>query len=200
MGQQTATNANFKAGAYTLHVKSQLIPMMKVAIRKEIETDFPTVYELNKATFGQDNEAKLVDLLRISTAFIPDLSLVATDRNAVVGRILFTKIKIKDENDKEYDSLALAPLAVKPELQKRGIGGQLIRYGLAKARELGHKSVIVVGHEQYYPKFGFLPAATWKIDAPFAVRANAFMGLELVKDGFKNVTGIVYYPKEFEMV
>jgi predicted N-acetyltransferase YhbS len=174
--------------------------MMKVVIRKEIESDFYDVYELNKAAFGQDIEAKLVDLLRKSPAFVPDLSLVATANDAVVAHILFTKIKIKDENGKEYNSLALAPMAVKPELQKQGIGGQLIRYGLSKARELRHKSVIVVGHEQYYPKFGFLPAGRWKIKAPFDVHANSFMGLELVKDGLKNVTGTVHYPKEFEMV
>lgn len=174
--------------------------MMKVAIRKEIETDFSDVYELNKAAFGQDTEAKLVDLLRKSTAFIPNLSLVATDSDTVVGHILFTKIKINDENGKEYDSLALAPMAVKPELQKQGIGGQLIKYGLAAASELGHKSVIVVGHEQYYPKFGFLSAGRWKIKAPFDVQENAFMGLELVKDGLKNVTGTVHYPKEFGIV
>jgi predicted N-acetyltransferase YhbS len=72
-------------------------------------------------------------------------------------------------------------------MQKRGIGGQLIKIGLAKARVLGYKSVIVVGHEHYYPRFGFMPASKWNIRAPFDVPANVFMGLELIADGFKEV-------------
>ncbi|MBD0350138.1 MAG: N-acetyltransferase [Flavisolibacter sp.] len=173
---------------------------MKVVIREETAADYSAVYDLNKAAFEQDTEAKLVELLRDSNAFIPHLSLVATIDDKVVGHILFTKIKIRDDKGNEYDSLALAPMAVKPELQKQGIGGQLIRYGLAKARELGHTSVIVVGHEHYYPKFGFVPAGKWNIKAPFEVPANVFMAVELVEDGLKDISGTVEYPQEFEAV
>ena len=173
---------------------------MEIEIRKEAESDFSDVYQLNKAAFGQDSEPKLVDLLRKTNAFIPELSLVATSENKVVGHILFTKIKIKDDNGNEFDSLALAPMAVRPDLQKKGIGGQLIRYGINKAKELGHKSVIVLGHEQYYPKFGFVPTEKWEIKAPFFVPTNVFMGIELVENGFAGVTGTVKYPKEFETV
>lgn len=173
---------------------------MKVEIRQETEADFSDVYKLNLSAFEQDTEAKLVELLRKSDAFIPSLSFVATVDNKIVGHILFTKIKIRNDKGNEYDSLALAPMAVKPELQRQGIGGQLVRYGLAKARELGHESVIVVGHEHYYPKFGFVPAGKWHIKAPFEVSANVFMGIELVKDGLKDITGTVKYPKEFEAV
>lgn len=169
-------------------------------IRKESASDHPKVYELNKIAFGQDNEAKLVDLLRNSDSFIPELSLVVALGNKIVGHILFTKIRIKSDDDKEFDSLALAPMAVKPEFQKQGIGAKLIQTGLLKAKELGHKSVIVLGHEHYYPKFGFVPAKKWKIKAPFDVPENVFMGIELVADGLKNVTGTVQYPKEFELV
>jgi predicted N-acetyltransferase YhbS len=173
---------------------------MKIGIRQEQTIDHEDIYELNKTAFEQDTEAKLVDLLRHSNAFIPELSLVAIADNKVVGHILFTKIKIKDENDNEFDSLALAPMAVRPEIQKQGVGGQLIKYGLDRAKKLGHKSVIVLGHEHYYPKFGFIPADKWKIKAPFDVPTNVFMGIELVKDGLQGVTGIVKYPKEFELV
>jgi len=173
---------------------------MGVEIRKEVASDFPDVYELNKASFGQESEPKLVELLRKSNAFIPELSLVATRNNDIVGYILFTKIKIKEDNGKEFESLALAPMAVRPDLQKQGIGGKLIRYGLNKATELGYKSVIVLGHEHYYPKFGFVSTERWKIKAPFDVPTDAFMGIELVENGLTDETGTVQYPKEFEMV
>ena len=172
---------------------------MKVEVRQETETDFAAVYELNKTSFGQDVEATLVDLLRNSNAFIPELSLVATTANTIVGHILFTKIKISNDEE-EFESLALAPMAVRPDLQRQGIGGQLIRYGLHKARELGYTSVIVLGHEQYYPKFGFEPAEKWNIKSPYDVPSNVFMGIELVSEGLKNVSGMVQYSKEFEMV
>jgi len=173
---------------------------MKLVIRKESEADFARVYELNRISFNEETEAKLVDLLRKSNAFIPDLSLVALIDNTVVGHILFTKIIIKDDQGNENDSLALAPMAVLPVHQKQGIGGQLILQGLSKARELGHKSVIVLGHEHYYPKFGFVPAETWNIKCPYDVPSNVFMGIELVRDGLRNVTGTVQYSKEFDEV
>jgi predicted N-acetyltransferase YhbS len=173
---------------------------LNVIIRQEKESDFPDVYSLIKNAFSQDDEAKLVEQLRNSDSFIPALSLVAEIKNKITGHILFTKIKIRESAGREYDSLALAPLAVMPEFQKKGIGGRLIFFGLNKAKELGHKSVIVLGHEDYYTKFGFIPAHRWKIKSPFDVPAGAFMGLELVKDGLKNVKGTVQYPEEFESV
>ena len=173
---------------------------MNIQIRQEYKDDFKAIDEVNNSAFGQDNEAKLVGLLRNTDAFVPELSLVAILDNKIVGHILFTKIKIKDSNQNEFDSLALAPLAVRPEYQRKGIGAQLIQSGLEKARELNFKSVIVLGHEHYYPKFGFAPADQWNIKAPFDVPDNVFMGLELIENGLKNVSGTVQYPKEFDTV
>lgn len=173
---------------------------MELKIRQENKNDIKDIYEINALAFGQENEAKLVDLLRNSGSFVPELSLVATIDNKIVGHILFTKIKIADEKQNEIESLALAPMAVKPEFQKNGIGGQLIRAGLDKARELNFKSVIVLGHKRYYPKFGFVPTSKWNIKSPFDVPAEAFMGIELIEDGLKNVSGTVIYPKEFDTV
>ncbi len=173
----------------------------QITIRQEKKDDFNEVFELNRIAFGQDNEAKLVDTLRNNpTVFVPELSIVATDNNKIVGHILFTKIKIKDDNETLNESLALAPMAVRPDLQKSGIGGQLIRKGFEVAKDLGFKSVIVLGHEHYYPKFGFQPADKWKIKVPFEVPSNVFMAIELTNDGLKNISGTVIYPKEFETV
>lgn len=173
---------------------------MIIAIRPEIPADYAEVFEVNQLAFGQDGEALLVDALRKSEAFVPSLSLVAVLENSIVGHILFTKIKIENVHGNLFDSLALAPMAVHPKFQKQGIGTQLIKTGLYKAKALGFESVIVLGHEQYYPKFGFVPAARWNIRAPFEVPEDVFMGIELVQDALKNVSGTVLYPKEFENV
>lgn len=173
----------------------------KIILRQEKETDFTEVFEVNKFAFEKENEAKLVDALRNnSKVFIPELSIVAVKNNKIVGHILFTKIKIKDKKENLNESLALAPIAIIPEFQKKGIGTKLIKKGLEVAKDLGFKSVIVLGHEHYYPKFGFEPAEKWDIKPSFKVNPNVFMCIELVKDGLKNISGTVIYPKEFETV
>jgi putative acetyltransferase len=171
---------------------------MKIKIRQEKPTDQLEVFEINRLAFGQDNEATLVDALRENrNDFLPELSFVATMEDKTVGYILFTKI---DNSGNINQSLALAPVAVIPEYQKKGIGKALIEVGLQKAKELNFKSVIVLGHKDYYPKFGFLPAKKWNIYAPFSVNMGSFMAIELVPEGLKNVSGIVKYPKEFDDV
>lgn len=174
---------------------------MNLKIRQETKDDIKKIYEINALAFGRDNEAKLVDALRNNpTVFVPELSLVATIENKIVGHILFTKIKIENKNQNLFDSLALAPMAVNPDDQNKNIGGQLIRSGLEKAKELNFQSVIVLGHKHYYPKFGFVPTNKWNIKSPFVVPIDAFMGIELIEDGLKNISGIVRYPKEFDKI
>lgn len=174
--------------------------MNKLNIRPENLEDFEAVYQINHSAFGREDEAKLVQSLRKNPAFVPELSLVAWVEEEIVGHILFTSIQILDEENKIHQSLALAPMAVKPDFQKMGIGGELIRCGLEKAKELNYQSVIVLGHEAYYPKFGFQPAEKWKIRAPFEVPSSCFFAMELYEDALKDVKGIVNYPQEFEEV
>ena len=173
---------------------------MNPEIRAERTRDFAIIRQLNQAAFGQDAEAKLIDLLRPGHAFIPELSLVALLDGVIVGHILFTRIRIRHEKGKTFDSLALAPMAVLPEHQRKGLGGRLVREGLARAAGLGHRSVIVLGHEAYYPRFGFQPASKWNIRPPFEVPDSVFMALELTPGALTNVQGTVQYPKEFELV
>lgn len=173
---------------------------MKFEIRKEKSSDLKEIFETNKVAFGSESEAKLVDLLRSNKTFIPQLSLVAVLNKKIIGHILFTKIKIVNYNQKEFESLALAPMAVKPEHQKMGVGSRLIKSGLREAAKLKFKSVVVLGHENYYPKFGFTPAEKWNIRAPFEVPSQNFFALELIPDGLKNVSGIVVYPEAFYQV
>ncbi len=88
-------------------------------------------------------------------------------------------------------------MCVHPDYQRKGIGSKLVKEGLKRAREKGYRSVIVIGHPEYYPRFGFSKASKFDIKAPFDVPDNAFMALELVENALENVKGIVEYPKPF---
>lgn len=177
---------------------------MDISIRKEGKKDFAEVQKLLNASFGQENESVLVNRLRKNPEFIPELSLVAESFGSaldvtnctIVGYILFFPIIIVSEKE-HYKSLALAPMAVLPDFQRKGIGKELIKIGLIRAEERGFGSVIVVGHPEYYPKFGFKPASIYNIKPPFDVPDNAFMAIELKKGNLKNVSGVVQYPEEF---
>lgn len=169
---------------------------MIIKVRCEIKDDYPRISEINNAAFNQPNEAILVEKLRKTPDFIPDLSLVAETEGEVVGHILFYPIKI-DSGKIKHDSLALAPMSVHPDYQNRGIGSRLVNEGLRKAKSLGCGSVIVLGHSGYYPRFGFEKASKWSINAPFDVPDDVFLALELKKNGLKNIKGTVEYPNEF---
>ena len=169
---------------------------MKIIVRKEENADFEAVKLVNDKAFGRSEEGFLVGKLRINQQFIPELSIVAEGNAKIVGHILFFPILIEKE-DKTFASLALAPMSVLPEFQNQGIGGRMIRYGFEKARSLGHKSVLVLGHKDYYPKFGFKPAKLWGITAPFEVPEDVFMAYELINNGLTGVSGVVKYPDEF---
>ncbi len=172
---------------------------MKTTIRQEKVSDLEGIRNVNNLAFGQPNEGQLVDNLRGNTEFIKQLSLVAESEGKVIGHILFFPIWI-DNGHSKHQSLALAPMSVLPSHQNQGIGGRLIAQGLKEAKTRGFKSVIVLGHEAYYPKFGFLPASQWGIKAPFDVPDNAFMAQELSINGLKGMAGTVEYPKEFDEV
>lgn len=165
-------------------------------IRQENQNDYKEVYSVVKKAFetaehSDGNEHDLVTVLRNSKNFIPELSLVAIEDNKIVGYILFTKVKIGD-----YEEVALAPLAVLPESQKKGIGGSLIKKGHEIAKKLGYHYSIVLGSEKYYPKFGYVPAIKYGIEAQFQVDSENFMAVKL-NDSIMEIKGIVEYAKEF---
>ncbi|MFN8395590.1 MAG: N-acetyltransferase [Bacteroidia bacterium] len=170
---------------------------INIAVRPETEGDLLAIHELNVAAFGREAEALLVDALRRGDAFVPGLSLVAVVEGRMVGHILFTRIQIQLDGGGAYPSLSLAPMAVLPVFQNRGIGSALVRAGLVRAAELGEEAVIVLGHPEYYPRFGFLPASKWGIRSPYNVPDPVFMGIELVNGALAGNAGLVVYPKEF---
>ncbi|MCI4671821.1 MAG: N-acetyltransferase [Bacteroidia bacterium] len=170
-------------------------------IRTEQKKDFDAVFNLiqrafEKEVYSDHQEQFLVERLRKSEAFIPELSMVAEIGGKIVGHILLTRLKIKTEHG-EFDSLALAPVSVLPEFQGKGIGGKLILEAHEKAKELGHGSIILLGHEKYYPRFGYQQAANYGIELPFEAPKENCMVIELIKHALSGVCGMVEYPKEF---
>ena len=168
-----------------------------LVIRTETSNDYKTIFEVNEMAFNQNDESRIIERIRKSKNFLPELSLVAEENGEIVGHILFSKIIIKGKQ--EFDTLALAPMAVIPGKQRQGIGKALVWTGLERAVELGFDSVIVLGHHDYYPKFGFEKASKWSIYCPFNVPDEAFMAIELIEGALKNKTGTVQYPEEFGM-
>jgi predicted N-acetyltransferase YhbS len=175
---------------------------MSLSIRQETLPDHAPVEALVAEAFraaehSDGSEAALVARLRRSPHFIPELSLVAELDGRLAGHVLLSQIEIVGQMGRLHRSLALAPVSVLPSLQRRGIGSELIRRGHEIAARLGHASVILVGHPEYYPRFGYAPASRWAITAPFAVPDEAFLALELRADGLRDVSGQVRYPPEF---
>ncbi len=168
-----------------------------VTIREEMPADRDAIFEVNKAAFGQEDEGRLVNRVREGEHFVPGLSLVAEMDGQVVGHILFSKIQINHLKGQTI-TLALAPVTVLPAHQRKGIGKMLNRAGLRKAYSLGFTSVIVLGHPEYYPKFGFEKASKWSIRCPFEVTDAAFMAIELVPGSLEKMAGTVSYPAEFQ--
>jgi len=167
-----------------------------ITVRPETTDDHTAIHDVNALAFGREIEAKLVEALRRLPDFIPELSLVAVEAGRVVGHILFSPMVIETKEG-AVPALTLAPLAVRPEFQNQGIGSELVRDGLERCRRLGHEIVVVVGHPEYYPRFGFSPARARGLEAPFPVPDEAFLALELVPGALDGVAGTVKFPPPF---
>ena len=172
-----------------------------VTIRQETEKDLPQVFALIERAFRDEvhsdhREQFLVERLRTSEAFVPELSIVAENEKGIAGYCLLTRIGIKNAAATSV-SLALAPVAVKPEYQKQGIGSKLIEEAHKRAVSLGYGSVVILGHPDYYPRFGYKRADEFGIKLPFKAAPENCMAVELVKDGLKEISGEVIYAKEF---
>lgn len=167
-------------------------------IRTETKKDYTDVYNLNYEAFGnRDDESKLIEKIRLSPQFIPELSIVAEKDNEIVGHILLSKAEVVDE-DSVYEVIVLAPIAVKPSLQKKGIGGQLINEGLKRCKELGFGIVLLIGHPTYYPRFGFKPARNYGLELKqFKVSDEVFMVFELKPGELNKIKGELIYPESF---
>jgi putative acetyltransferase len=165
-----------------------------IEIREEHPDDVAAVREVNRRAFGQDQESNIVDALRTNGAAL--LSLVATVDGQVVGHIMFSPLTVA-ENVK---AVALGPMAVAPEYQRQGIGTRLIDAGNRKIKDAGYPFIIVVGHAEYYPRFGFRPAGKYGIKCEWDVPEEVFMVLMLDAAKMQGVAGLAKYRDEFSTI
>ena len=166
-------------------------------IRSETIQDYAAIAEVNRLAFGQENEAKLVEEIRNSERYIPELSLIAEVEAVVVGHILFSYIDLVGEETLQV--LALAPMAVIPSFQRQGIGSALVEAGLKIANAREEAMAIVLGHPQFYNRFGFEPSVNYGIESPFPVPNDVFM-VKPLQSYQENYKGKVIYPPAFERV
>lgn len=167
---------------------------MNIEIREENPGDARVIHALNREAFDQEQEANIVDALRQNGAVL--LSLVAILDGEVAGHILYSPISIGDT----LEGAALGPMAVRPGLQRKGIGSSLVRAGNQRLEREGWPFIIVLGHAEFYPRFGFRPASEHGITCEWDVPDDVFMLLVLDEKRMRGVTGISKYRPEFSTV
>jgi putative acetyltransferase len=166
---------------------------MNTSVRLAVAEDAAAVRDVNQHAFAGPVEARIVDALRDS----PDsISLVAIVDQQVVGHILFTPVTI-DPPPAGVRVAGLAPMSVRPDFQRLGVGRELIRVGFGECRRHKYSAVVVVGHPEYYPRFGFLPADTWGLQYVDPVPREVFMATELERGALTGCAGLVRFRPEF---
>jgi putative acetyltransferase len=166
-----------------------------VTILHERPEDANAIRVVLEEAFGQSIEAELVDALRRRGALT--LSLVALREDEVVGHIAFSPVTIESA-ESSFNAIALGPMAVLPPYQGKGIGSQLVRIGLAKCRQAGHEIVFVLGHPDFYGRFGFVPTRHRDLHCEFGVPDDVFMVMELRQGALAERGGLVKYQPEFK--
>ncbi len=166
-------------------------------IHREEPQDTAAIRLVNEQAFGGSGEANAIDQLRARGA--ATLSLVAVIDDRVVGHLFFSPATIESP-DRSWPTLGLAPLSVLPDYQRQGIGTALMNAGLEECRQLGHERVIVLGHANYYPRFGFVRASRYGVRFEFEAPDEACMLLALQPGALDGVTGVAKYQPEWNGV
>lgn len=168
-----------------------------IVIRAETIEDHDAVRRVNELAFAQREEADLVDALRDNAR--PYISLVALVGEQIAGHIFFSPVSIESAED-AFTAMGLAPMSVLPEHQNQGIGSRLVTEGLKECQRLGHEIVVVLGHPNFYPRFGFVRASSKGIRSEYDVRDEVFLVAELRSGALGGREGLVKYHLEFSKV
>lgn len=176
--------------------------MIDVIIREERQKDFEKINQVVKAAFKNveqtdHTEHLLLERLRKSQAYIPALSLVAqTPQGEIVGHLLLSKAHIIN-GSQSFEVLALAPLSVAPAFQRNLIGSKLIEVAHQRAKKLGYAAIVLLGHKDYYPRFGYKKASLFGVSFPFNAPDDCCMVAELRKNALRGISGVVCYSQAF---
>ncbi len=180
---------------WELSYQGYILHSARITIREEQSDDVAAIRRVILEAFDGPAEAELVDKLRTNGKF--ELSLVAEVDRQVVGHLLFTGVHHREGNAQPSNALGLAPLAVLTEFQRKGVGSALMRASLERCRRPGPRCDRRVGHPEYYPKFGFLPASRYGLRCEYEVPEDVFMALELRVESLLGIRGLVRYQPEF---
>ncbi len=177
---------------------------MQATLRLETPQDARAVEELVREAFWGSigprcDEHYLVHIIRSSPALVPQLNYVAEVDGQLVGQVTFTLAKVVGEDGTAHEVLTFGPLSVLPAFKGKGIGAQLVHHTIAEARRMGYKAIVIFGHPDYYPRFGFRPAAQFGITTANGAAFDAHMALPLYEDALHGITGIYYEDPAFEI-
>lgn len=164
-----------------------------IDIRNELPRDVAAIRNVNRLAFAQDQEGRIVDALRANGA--ATLSLVATEEDVVVGHIMFSPVFVGAVRGE-----GLAPMAVIPSHQRQGIGSRLVEVGIERLRSSGCPFIVVIGHPEFYPRFGFRPASSYGLTCAWEVSAEAFMVKILEAEVCEHLHGLAQYRREFAII
>ena len=166
-------------------------------IRLEQESDRQQIRTINTSAFDTSAEANLVDILRRSD--VPLISLVAEENGQLIGHILFSPVSLQGQTPATAIA-GLGPMAVLPNWQGQGVGSRLVSAGLKYCAEAGYDVVVVLGHPDYYPRFGFVPASRFNIKSEYEVPDEVFMLKELKPSALTGIEGVIQYHEAFNQV
>ena len=172
--------------------------MQAITVRAETADDIKAIDVVHLSAFEGDDEVGFIDSLRDTSGYIPELSLVAEFNGRIVGHILLTKICLQ-QGSKSVDILALAPMAVVPSQSHRGIGSELVNTAIEMAKGRGYKAIAVIGHPEFYQRFGFKLASSWKMGVNLSIDQDLVTAMELQR-GALDDGGNLIYPSQFSQV
>jgi putative acetyltransferase len=175
-------------------VVSELGNALGIDVRHEQPGDEAAIRRVNDEAFGQPDESRIVDAVRAAGHSV--ISLVAVEGTRIIGHILFTPVSIETAVPAPR-ALGLGPMAVSPEWQRQGVGSRLVKAGLDECRRLGHEVVIVIGHPEFYPRFGFRPGHAFGLRSTFDVPDDVFMVAALTPGVPARLSGLVRYVPQF---